>query len=227
MAQALCTSALEASYVNRLNVCSTGAWRSRALWALSIVGRWDGGARLSLSACGRHTRRNCYAHSYCIPRCSIHSSGATALTMWLGCLCFPPCIYILPCAVAALLLPACGWLFLRAVPSGLLPGWHRLPYPSVCSALVYACRATRLLTRLGLRIPPCLLYIAGAALPMYSILAYTAQRPSICLFICLYYYLSTHIFTILQPIQLHISYFRPTSTAITESVLGCLFSVLG
>ena len=42
----------------------------------------------------------------------------------------------------------------------------------------------------------------------------------LCLFICLYYYLSTHIFTILQPIQLHISYFRPTSTAITGSVLG-------
>ena len=146
------------------------------LWASSIAGRWDGGAHLWQSACGRCTRRNCYAHSCCIPRCGIHSSSATARTMWLGLPYSQRCIYTLPCAVAALLLPACGWLFLRAVPSGLLPGLRHWLYLSACSALVCAFPATRLLPRLVLWTPSYLLYIAWTVLmkyelPMYTILA--------------------------------------------------------
>ena len=93
---------------------SIGFWRSVVLWALSRAGPWDGGARRWLSACGRRRSRSCASHSCCIPRCGIHSSGATALTMWLGWPCFPPCIGILPCAVVALLFQAYGWLFLHA-----------------------------------------------------------------------------------------------------------------
>ena len=44
--------------------------------------------------------------------------------------------------------------------------------------------------------------------------------------ICLYYNLSSHIFILLQLMQLRISYFSPTSTAITGSVLGYLGAVL-